>query len=112
MTDEEIKARADDDAELSRIQRDKDFADVLSTPGGRRFVYRLIFDVAGLMNGSFGTVEAMAYGEGGRAVGRAIVADAKRVAPDRYVTMIQEAVADGARREAERQARLVERLSD
>lgn len=78
-----------------RAQRKSDFAAVMARAEGRRFVWRLINEVAGTMNGSF-TGEALgsAYAEGRRAVGRELMVEAQQVSTALYVDMVREAISE------------------
>lgn len=97
------------DADEAR-RKDDDLRDALSTPNGRRFVWRLI-EGAGAVKASFaGDGTTTAYNEGRRAVGLALMLEAQRVDADAFVRMFSEQVAAASsatarRRQAEEAAR-------
>ena len=76
----------------ARRQREEDVKAMLSTPAGRRWLWHVLDGVAGLFGGSFSGEGALtsAYNEGRRAVGVALMTEAQRIAPARYVEMVTE----------------------
>lgn len=92
-----------------RLQYDADLAAIMSTPHGRRFVWRLLDDVTQLFSscGSNVAIE-LARHDGVRMVGAHIKGEVLRVAPADFVHMYQEAVRrqseDDLRRKAVAQA--------
>lgn len=72
-------------------QRELDFQDVMATPAGRRFVWRIIDSVSGTFGASHtGDALGGAHGEGRRSVGIAIMREAQRVASQQYIEMVRE----------------------
>lgn len=90
-------------AEEKAHQQRADLERVLSSPEGRRFVWRVI-TAAGTFGASFtGELATGAYAEGRRAVGIALMQEAQRVAPALYLQMLHEEIDAAAREELERQ---------
>lgn len=91
MTDAAAKARA---------LRTEDVRQLLGCAWGRRFLWRLL-DEAGVWASSF-SVEplAMAYAEGRRSVGLALLAELQRVDAVAYGLMLREQLDEAARRAA------------
>jgi Ser/Thr protein kinase RdoA (MazF antagonist) len=88
---EEEKAAVEQLRELERIQAEADLRAVMSSPAGRRFVWRLIEQRCGLHNGVYSPVHSdMALAEGRRAIGRELLAEVHRVAPPQANQMIHE----------------------
>lgn len=88
-----------------KIQIEMEIRAILATPGGRRFIWRLLHDRIGILRGSFfgGDTHSAAYSEGRRSVGLELLADMQATDPNGYVEMVVEA-ADAARaKELERQ---------
>jgi hypothetical protein len=92
---EETEDERDKQLEEARLQTQGDAQAVLSTPAGRRFVWRLIDSVARVHGASFcgESTHATAYQEGRRAVGIELLAELQRVAPAAYLLMVEEAMA-------------------
>lgn len=67
-----------------------DFAAVMATEQGRRFIWRLL-DETGFQKSSFTGNSATFFNEGMRNVGLKIWADMNEACPDRYVQMLNEA---------------------
>lgn len=88
--------------EEARRQLEKDIREVMAAPAGRRFVWMLINNMAGVFGGTF-TGEALggAFGEGRRAVGIALMQEVQRVSPASYVEMVREQLEAQARAAAE-----------
>jgi hypothetical protein len=87
-------------------QRDADLRHALSTVEGRRFFWRLL-EQAGLYSPSYAEkAEATAYNEGRRSIAIALLQEAQRVAPERYLQALreqQDAVAQETRERAKEQ---------
>lgn len=103
---EKVQAAAKARADVRRARLDKDFADVLATPAGRRVLMHVLED------GRFCRVFASSFtgnsetfrNEGQRTVGIALLQWAQAVAPDAYVQALTEELA--ARREEALQVEL------
>jgi hypothetical protein len=96
---EDQRQSADFQAREARL----DLMQVLSTPRGRRFVWRVLA-IARTYEQSFtGDPLTTAFNEGRRAVGNQILAELNETAPDAFVLML---------REQQRAAREVEQTSD
>lgn len=69
-----------------------DLREVLSLPGGRRHVWRLLTQ-AGVFRQSFvqGAADCTVFNEGRRSMGLSLMADVMAVNPEIYVKMAQEA---------------------
>lgn len=91
-------------AEDARLQREEDLRAVMATAAGRRFVWRLLDEVAGTLGPSFAGEAPLstAFGEGRRAVGIAVMGDVQRVAPEQYVAMLMERLESQRKAAAER----------
>ncbi|MDP2270926.1 MAG: hypothetical protein Q8K32_09365 [Archangium sp.] len=78
-------------SETTKSQLDADLRSVLSTPAGRRFVWRWLTQ-AGLQSSSFvsGDQSGTAFNEGRRSIALALLAEAQRVAPELYTTALRE----------------------
>lgn len=78
---------------LAKELRDAQLREVLSTPAGKAFVWRLISTVTGVFAPSFDVDPgATAFNEGKRAVGIAVMREAQRVAPGAYLEMTAERI--------------------
>ena len=76
-----------------RVAREIELDDlraVLSTPKGRRFFYRLIFDIAGVQSPSWSPSAEIHYKEGRRSVGIDLMLEAQNEFPLLYLNMIAE----------------------
>lgn len=91
---------ADEEALLEKERRAKenaarevlDLRAVMSSPQGRRFVWRLL-DAAGVFSASYtADPNSTAYAEGRRAMGLWLMREAQTVARDPYVAMVREAL--------------------
>lgn len=90
--------------EIARLTEEADLASVLSTPQGRRFMWRVIDGKAGALNGSFSSDPlAMAFAEGRRSVGLMLVQEIQALYPERYVEMLQERMRDLAEAKLQRE---------
>jgi hypothetical protein len=103
MTRAAITTKQDERAERRerrRIEReDADMAEVLSTPAGRRFVWRLL-GITGVFSASWDPSARIHFNEGRRDVGLRYLAELNDKHPDRFLEAQAEAIAD-AKREAE-----------
>lgn len=80
---------AEDEAKLRELG---DVRLVMSSPAGRRFLWRLIDSVAHVFSGSFsGDALSTAFAEGRRAVGIDVMREAQRASPEHYLSMLEEA---------------------
>lgn len=74
-------------------QRENDIRVVMSTPSGRRFIWRLANETCGVLSTTFtGDIQTY-HREGRRSVGVELLAELQKLCPPEYVTMIQEAIA-------------------
>lgn len=93
------------EAELREVQRLEDVRAVMSTPAGRRWVWRLL-ESTGVWGASFtGDALSGAHAEGRRFVGVALMAELQRDAEDAYVRMVVERLQENAQRRGEERAR-------
>lgn len=88
---------------LAVYQRDEDLKTLMSTPAGRRFLYRLAYGICGVENGIWSASAEIHYMEGRRSVGIEVKNEAQRLAPREYVLMIQEQINDAAQLQEKRQ---------
>ncbi len=89
------KGRRDIDQYLRRqaLQHKRDLAAVLSTPEGRRFIWRVIDAMSGAFGPSYDTHGGnMARNEGRRSVGLQLMKECMAQCPDLYVKMLGERV--------------------
>jgi hypothetical protein len=71
-------------------RNDADLRQVLSTLEGRRFFWRLL-EQAGLYSPSYAEkAEATAFNEGRRSIAIALLQEAQRVAPEKYLAALKE----------------------
>lgn len=92
-------------AEADRLQREQDVADlceVMGTPAGRRFVWKLLGET-GLYRSSYHPSALIHFQEGQRSIGLSLLARLTDECPAAYLTMQSEAV--------ERQRKLAERMA-
>lgn len=88
---EDEKEQAERRRELAQLQAEADLRAVASSPAGRRFLWRLIEQRCGLLNGIQTESQAqMSHAEGKRAVGRELLAELQRVAPPQATQMVRE----------------------
>jgi len=88
-------------------RRRADLRAVLSTPGGRRLVLRLVETVSGAYSSSYAQdTHATAYREGQRSVGLALAEECKDVAPESWVKALAEAYQESIERRRLTDARL------
>lgn len=84
-----------------RLQRESDRHAIMATPEGRRFMWWLLDEVAGVDNGTFaGEALHSAYAEGRRAVGRELRTLLQAEAPASYLLMLQDELTARADRAA------------
>lgn len=82
---------------LKDSQYEADLGAVLSTPQGRRVLYRLIFSVAGAESLSYtGVNESTNFREGRRDVGLTLMRETQELHPELYLQMLSEAVIEAA----------------
>lgn len=75
--------------EVAAHQRDEDLRAAMSTPAGRRLLFRIIDEVAGAHAASFSAdALAMAFREGRRDVGLTLLREIQRVTPTEAVHLI------------------------
>lgn len=96
-----------------RNQAEADLRSVMSTASGRRFVWRVLENGSGFLDGTFTSdALALAFNAGKRAVGVALFQELQRIAPGEHrqmldehlrgaqeAAMVREAEADRAREE-------------
>lgn len=76
---------------LRRQQHEEDVRAVMGSPAGRRFLWYLLDEVAGVFSPSFaGDALVTAHNEGRRAVGISIMVEAQRLAKDSYAQLLAE----------------------
>ena len=90
---EELKAQKDRE-DKARVKREKEMADirdVLSTPGGRRFIWRLLAE-SNTIDASFvpGQYDMTAFKEGQRDIGLKILLDIEEAKPGIYAQITNE----------------------
>lgn len=88
-----VQAQEKRRARLARAQRAADVRAVMAEPAGRRFVWGEV-QRAGVFVTSFTGNSATFFNEGARAQGLKLMAEVKTAAPDLYLQMFTEAVAD------------------
>lgn len=91
--------------EKDRLRQQRaDLRAVMSTPAGRRFIWRLIDEVAGVFGPSWTGSSETFYREGRRAVGIDLMREVQRTCPAEYVHALNEELAARASEEVERKA--------
>jgi hypothetical protein len=107
------RARTDDEAAIGKLRnREKlfeiqwrtDMAAVMDTAAGRRFMYKLVFGICGLMDVYRALDAGVHRHEGARAVGITLAEELQRDHTDSYVLMINEQLQDAKRERALREA--------
>lgn len=78
-------------------EQDADLLAVMRTPHGRRFVLRVVEEIAGVMSDTFTGSSETFWREGKRSVGITVMQEAQRVAPQEFLGALNESYA--ARRE-------------
>lgn len=95
-TEAELERRRERE-ELQRTQRRSDLRAVMSTPEGRRFVARLIYEHGALNELGFHTdARQHAFNDGQRSVGWHLEAEVRREARDAWALMEHERITDAA----------------
>ena len=102
MSDPESNFNASDEAQVKgrkrkgEAQRDRDLKDlreVMSTHGGRRFIWNQVLGYAGIHRSSFSTnALSMAHSEGQRSSGLKVLADILEADTNAYLLMQSEAL--------------------
>jgi len=85
---DQVKKAGDRDKDLARQEVD-DIKELLSTPVGRRFYWRLL-GLTGQFRSSFTGNSETFFREGERNIGLILMADINEIMPEAYVLMIQE----------------------
>jgi len=94
VDEKRIEGAARRDA-LAARQADEDLKAVMGTQQGRRVMWRLLHNGAGLYEPSFtGEGLSSAYNEGRRSVGLKLMLELQRVDERAYIDMMSEALAD------------------
>lgn len=87
------KVKVDESAKAAKRQRDEelsDFRNIMQTPEGRRYVWRML-SVTGVFRTSFTGNSTTFFNEGQRNVGLIIINDLNEACPERYMQMMNEA---------------------
>lgn len=85
--------REQDKANRQRIDREQeiaDFAELMSKPAGRRFLWRML-DKCGVYRSSFRTSAEMGFLEGQRNIGLMLISELHEICPEQYIAMLTEA---------------------
>lgn len=90
--------------EVAEAQIAEDVRAIMALPAGRRFIYRLIYDICGVENGIWVPSAEIHYLEGRRSVGIAVKNEAQQIASRDYILMIQERILAAAQLSATRVA--------
>ncbi len=93
-TDPRRLAREKTRETVEASQRREDIAMVMSTPGGRRFMYRLIYDDCGLQDQYMAQDSGIYKHEGKRSVGAALAQRLQVEHTEAYILMITERLRD------------------
>lgn len=75
---------------LAREQEVEDLRYVMANPRGRRFFYRLVYEICGVENSSWNPSALIHFNEGRRSVGIDVKNEAQRTCPRDYLAMIEE----------------------
>ena len=78
-------------AQLSKEQETEEFKEILSTYGGRAYIWRLL-EMCGVYKTSFTGNSTTFLNEGKRQIGLRVIEDIFEAAPDRYTQIRMEAV--------------------
>ena len=97
---------------LVEIQWVRDVASIMDTAAGRRFMYKLIFGICGLMDVYRALDAGVHRHEGARAVGIVLAEELQRDHADAYVLMINEQLQDAKRAKAVRDAAQIQGDND
>lgn len=91
LVDEEALTDERNEAQLKAQAVDDDLRHVMSSPQGRRVIFRLIQGLANVMGGSYaGEATATAFNEGRRAVGIGLMLEVQRVSPELWNRLVAE----------------------
>lgn len=94
MTAAELAQKRIEAAEQYRAQLEADWKAVLALPAGRRLVWNITQERAGVLRASFGPTDRdSAYREGRRSIGLEMLAEVKRLAPAEFREMVEEGMA-------------------
>lgn len=93
LANEDLQRVAKERDELRRVQELADLDAVLGTAPGRRFLYRLIFTIAGTESLSYTGNAETYFREGRRDVGLTVRAEAQDNFPEAYIRMVAEQMA-------------------
>ena len=97
---------------IAEIQWTKDLSDVMDTAAGRRFMYKLVFGICGLMDVYRALDAGVHRHEGARAVGITLAEELQRDHPEAYILMINEQLQDAKRERALRDAAQIQGDND
>lgn len=104
FTDNEERLRIAKRHEVDRIRQAKeDIRTVMSTPAGRRLMYRIVFERCGLNQLSWAGEAARTtdYNEGRRSVGFEMTLELEKFAPDAWADVQGDALQERKRRSRE-----------
>lgn len=87
MSDTDDKRRT---AKVAQESHAEDLRKIMATPGGRRWIGKLI-DSCGILQGGFVGSSEVYYRQGRRDVGLQIMQELQAFCPDEYIQMLQEA---------------------
>jgi len=81
------------------VEQRQDIVTLMSEPWGRRVMYRLIYEVSGVLDGCFNfnikdgasSAQYAAHADGRRSIGAALLKECQKTAPQQYVMMMEEA---------------------
>lgn len=92
LTNEEAQEKRKELEKLLRRQEQFEIQTAMSTPQGRSFVFRIIYNIADVLSSSFTPQDpqATAHNEGQRAVGIFLLSEIQRVALPEYLLMMDE----------------------
>lgn len=91
---EEIKKRSKQD-KLNDTQEKLDLEWILSTPQGRRFIWKFL-TTAGIFQSSFTGNSTTFFNEGKRDIGLKLLAEVTEANPDAYTLMMKESKGDNS----------------
>jgi hypothetical protein len=91
---------------VADFQWKDDFRYVMDNPRGRRVIYKIIFNLAGVERSSFNPSGSVTYfNEGMREVGLELMRQLQNLHPELYLRMLEEAFKDAAEVNLRRQKR-------
>lgn len=93
LADAHLQNVAKEREELKRTQELADLETVLGLPAGRRFLYRLIFEISGTESLSYTGNAETYFREGRRDVGLTVRGEAQDNFPELYIRMVAEKMA-------------------